>query len=434
MAEQTFEVERLPNGLSAVLVRKPHYLSTSARLTVNSGALHEPEGAHGSAHFLEHICSQGTEALPSEAEVYRYAEEHELSQDAATTRTFTTYKTDGYDLDPVIFAITQLAFRPTLTDESLERERRPIIEELRDHTSVPYFPTVIEHARATRGDLFARTIGGSIEDVERITPESLRGFHARNYRFGNAVLVVCSPEPVEKQRECVEAMTSVTEVDLDGEPANLELPEFNPFKLDASLQHVDLPPDAPTSVTIQYGIPEIKTMNERYQYGLTGMVLSKRVFRHLRGDLALCYEAGADVTSLSDLHFGRNRNWSHLTLSTALDGKDSITALEALYRVVHEPLPAAVFESTLSTMRHYEDRVLESNPAQMANCIRDMLAQYRRDRISLEEVKGFTGRVTLEELRETHQELVATKPLVLATSPDPKVLGRIGEWAASINP
>lgn len=434
MAEQAIRVEQLASGLNAAFVSWPYFRTTSARLTVFSGAMHETKDAYGAAHFLEHICFQGTEGLPSEVDIHNFVEKNGLYRNAFTGQTDTSYNADGYALDPVVSLVTQLAFKPSLTDEALNGERRPITEEIRGEISNPYFFANTEHFRASRGDLYARPICGSIEDVAKITPENLRGFHARNYRLGNAVLVVCSPETAEKQREYAESIIGTVGVAVDGEPVDLDIPEFNPLNLDVSLQLVDLPLDAQTAVSIQYGIPETTTLDEQYQLNLMGIILSNQVHRRLRSELALCYGANASVNVLSNLQFGRNQNWPHLKVSTSLGGEDSVTALDALRNTILQPLPASVFESTLLTMRRKADHLMQSNPAQVADTVRSILAGSKREEISLEEAKDFADGVTIEVLRKLHRDLMDTKPLILATSPDPGVLDRIGEWATTISP
>lgn len=430
MSVESIKVEQLESGLRAAFVNLPHFRTHSARLTVGAGSVHETPDAYGAAHFLEHVTFQGTEAMPDEADVHRYAEEKGLAQNAFTNRMFTTYVADGYELESVGFFVSQLALRPALTTEALEGERKPIVDELRGYASNPYFHIDLAHAKATRGELYARPIGGTIEDVQRMTPEALRSFHERHYRLGNAVLVLCSSEPVERQREFAETLMAGYNVQGEDQPAFVEFEDFNPDNLTVSLQRVDLPPTAQSSVSISYGVPETSSPREQLSYNLVSMILSKVAHNRLRRELALCYGANASIARLSDSNFGRDRNWSHFTATANLNGEDAVIGLETLHTdVLHRPLPENVFDSVLIALHRDVDHVMQSNPSQIADRVRDILTFSKRDEVALDEVEDFAKTISLDTLRKLHKELTDTQPLVLATSPDQAVLDSVGEWA-----
>lgn len=430
MSVESVKVEQLESGLRAAFVNLPHFRTHSARLTVGAGSLHETPDAYGAAHFLEHVTFQGTEDMPNEEDVHHYAEEKGLAKNAFTNQMFTTYIADGYELDSVGFFVSQLVLRPALTTEALEGERKPIVDELRGYASSPYFYTGLAHARATRGELYARPIGGTIEDVQRMTPEALRSYHERHYRLGNAVLVLCSPEPVEKQREFAEALMNGYTTTGEDQPAFVELGEFNPDNLTASLQRVDLPLTAQSAVSISYGVPETSSPREQLSYNLVSMILSKVAHNRLRRELALCYGANASITRLSDSNFGRDKNWSHFTATANLNGEDAVTGLENLRSdVLHRPLPENVFESVLISLHRDVDHVMQSNPSQTADRVRDILTFSKRDEVALDEVEDFAKTISIDTLRKLHKGLTDTKPLVLATSPDQAVLDSVGDWA-----
>lgn len=430
MSIESIKVELLDSGLRAAFVNLPHFRTHSARLTVGAGSVHETPDAYGAAHFLEHITFQGTEALPDEADVHRYSEEKGLSQNAFTNQMYTSYIADGYDLESVGFFVSQIALRPALKTEALERERNPIVDELRGYASSPYFYAGLSHARATRGELYSRPIGGSIEDVQKMTHEALMSFRQRHYRLGNAVLVLCSSESAERQREFAETLMEGYNDEGEDQPTFVEFDDFNPDNLTASLQRVDLPLTAQSSVGISYGMPETTSLREQLSYNLVSMILSKVSHNRLRRELALCYGANAGVNRLSDSNFGRDRNWSHFTVTANLNGEDAVTGLETLYTdVLHSQLPEQVYESTLISLHRDVDHVMQSNPSLIADRVRDILTFSNRDEIALDELEEFAKSTSLDYLRRLHKEITDSKPLVLATSPDQAVLDSVGDWA-----
>ncbi len=432
MSEHRIQVEEFDNGLRAAFVNMPHFRTTSARLTINSGSLHESPDTAGAAHFLEHINFQGTKDLPTDVHVHRYVENNGLSRNACTSKTDTSYTVDGYDLETVGHLVTQLALFPLLEREALEKERKPIADELRGRASNPAFYADVEHSRALRGDEYAKPVIGTAEDIEKMTHENLTAYYARNYRLGNAVLVMCSGEPVEKQREYMLSLLDTVADDSPTEPTAVKLSGFNPDNLHASLQSVDLPPEAQTSVVINYGLPEVRNLHERYVYSFLGVALSKAAHRRLRGELALCYHAQAGAYRLDNLHFGADDNWGHLRMSANCNGADSIPVLDAMLDdVLSQELPESAYETLMKGLHRSIDDDLESNPAGMANTIKSILAQTRQDEVDLEASKAFADKISLDEVRNIQRNIIDTAPLVTATSPDPAVLERIGEWATS---
>jgi zinc protease len=314
MSEKVIQVEELEGGLRAAFVNLPHFRTSSARLTINSGSLHEGDDTAGAAHFLEHITFQGTEGLPNDEVSRSYREENGLHINALTGPTETFYMSDGYDLRSVGYSVIQTALSPLLSKESLEKERKPIADEIRGYESNPYFHCNVSHNLAVGGERYARPITGSIEDVLKITHDQLKSYYDRNYRLGNAVLVICSSESIESQRDYAESLIAeVTHPETD-QPTAVDLPVFNPKTEIASLQLVNLPLSAQTSLSIAYELPETSTLEEQLNHTLISNVLSKLVHRRLRGDLALCYDAQAHTNRLSNQYFDANRNWSTLML------------------------------------------------------------------------------------------------------------------------
>jgi len=432
MKAPVIEVEQLDGGLRTAFVNMPHFRTSAARLTVNSGSLHEERDTAGAAHFLEHVTFQGTEGMPTEEDVHRYTEENGLMRNALTNQTITSYMANGYELETVGYFVTQAALKPRLEPKTLEKERKPIVDEIRGYASDPHYLPNIAHYRAIRGERFAQPISGSVEDVIKITPEHLAAYHARNYRLGNAVLVICSSEPVERQREYAQAVVADIQEAGEDKPTPLVLPDFNPEGITSSLQLLDLPETAQTAVSINYGLPENQSPEEQLTYNLIGIALTKLINRRLRSELAICYGASAYAARLANLNFGADQNWAHLGLYASLAGEDSIQALDEIKgSVMGRRLPTDTIEAVFRVLRRNTDHMIENPPAAMADSIQSILANSRREHIDLEEVKDLVDRLTVEGLRKIHKDIADTPPVIMATSPDPAVLERVGEWATA---
>lgn len=436
MPQETLKIERLQGGLRAVFVNRPYFRTHAARIILCAGASHETSDSYGAAHFLEHITFQGTKDMPTEKNIHEYVMQEGLARGATTRATSTEYMADGYSLDAVLKIVSQLAFAPRLLDEVLEKERAPIVEEVRGYASDPFFGPNTEHRRALRGDAFARSlaIGGTVEDVLAMTPEALRAFHKRHYFLGNAILVIAAPESAEQQRECTQNLFEDLNIGQGGEPNPIEHDPFNPGKLVASLQLADLPLTAQTSLNIDYDIPEAASKRGRLGYNLVAQALSRIAQNRLRHELALCYGAGVLSPTMVDAGFGRLRHWSHLSATTRINGDDAVLALKALYHdVLTQPIPGDILESILVSTRHDVDHILQSNPSQNANFVGGCVINSAEQDIDLRQDSLLADSFTLAELRDLHRNIIDTKPIVRATSPDPAVLRAIGDWAVTKN-
>lgn len=433
MSDMQVPVEELDCGLRVAFLNLPHFRTSSARLTFFSGSLHEGIETAGAAHFLEHVVHQGTAKLPTEQVIREYEEEKGLRCNASTSLTATTYMADGYDLESVGFYVTQMALFPTLSPEALEKERGPIIDEIRGKASNPFYLPNIAHSRALRGHRYARPVTGDISDVIAMTHNNLVDYYNTNYDLRNAILTICSSEPVEKQREYIQTLMETYSSKAAGKTTAVTLEEFNPDGVPASLQQVDLPIDSQTSLGIYYGLPERHTAKERYTQNLLGLILGKLMRRRLRSELAICYAADAQTGTITNLNYGTDQNWSQLCLSTSLNGPDTIQALNAMHDdVLLRELPSNVIERVLFYAQKINDDTLESKPSAVADSINGVfLSGPHEGTIDLEEVKDTMGHITVEDLRHLKRDMLETNSLVYATSPNYEVLERIGNWAIS---
>lgn len=303
MSEAVYPVQELQYGIRAAFINMPHFRTTSARLMIHAGSMHEEPNTEGAAHFLEHITFQGTEEFPTETELNDYKSENEIFGNAMTTRTQTTYMADGYDIESVARVLTQVAFHPLLEEQDLERERLPIIEEIRPRHHTPYYLPNTEHDKVRRGDNYARSVAGSIESVSALTHENLTAFYRRHYKLGNAVLVVCSNESPEFQHRRFESFLPDAPRKAQW-PRMLSTPSFNANGLRASLQQVQMPAGAPTDLSIEFAFPETETPEGGIALSIVAGAMDRLVHQKLRTELGIAYGAQAGANGYANLSFG----------------------------------------------------------------------------------------------------------------------------------
>lgn len=201
----------------------------------------------------------------------------------------------------------------------------------------------------------------------------------------------------------------------------------------ASLEKIDLPLTAQSTISVALDAPSASSIREQLGYNLVGAMLSKSAHNRLRGELALCYAATVRVNTITDQNYRRDKNWSFLVATASLNGQDAIAGLDALTNdVLQQPLDEKVLNTLLVGVRRDTDHALEGSPSMIADRVLSILTNSKRDEIEINELRDYAEDVSIDELRKLHRNIVDSKPLVLATSPDDAVLRAVGDWSSTV--
>ena len=186
----------LPNGLTVVVNPRPGFARKAAYLAVNYGSIHTGftlEGTHyatpeGVAHYLEHKMFD----MPGGRDVTA-----EFAALGASPNAFTSYDMTAYyfscteHFDRCLELLLELVYTPYFTEESVEKERGIIAQEILMYADNPD-SRVFEDMM---GLLYRRhparnPISGSVESIQDITAQTLELCHRAFYRPENMVLCV----------------------------------------------------------------------------------------------------------------------------------------------------------------------------------------------------------------------------------------------------
>lgn len=185
-----FRNHQFENGLEIIAECNPQAYSTAVGFFVNTGSRDETDELAGVSHFLEHMAFKGTPKR-SAADVNRELDEMGSHSNARTGEERTIYHASVLPefQDPVVELLSDI-MRPSLRTDDFETEKQVIIEEIRMYDDQPPFGghEKIMAAHFGRHSL-SRSILGTVESIEALTPEQMRGYFERRYCPANITLV-----------------------------------------------------------------------------------------------------------------------------------------------------------------------------------------------------------------------------------------------------
>jgi predicted Zn-dependent peptidase len=207
---ETIYEQNVSSGLKVVVIHKPGYIGSSALIATPFGGMHtklqDKDGKifnilPGSAHFLEHKLfeSEDGDIMTAFTEV------------GASVNAFTSYEETVYyfstsnDIEQPLNMLLDFVSDLKISDESVEKEKGIIIQELRMYAQMPDSRLVNETYRSLFVEHpFSNDIGGSEESVNAITKEHLEMCYRLNYHPKRMLMVVASGQPPQRIFDLVE--------------------------------------------------------------------------------------------------------------------------------------------------------------------------------------------------------------------------------------
>ena len=191
-----FISETLDNGLRVSILPDPANPVVATQLWYHVGSANEQPDNRGFAHLFEHMMFGETTTV-SKAEYEQYHHRHGGYENAFTSFDETIYVSEiapglhdrvlEFEADRMV----NLVFDPA----NLENEKKIVSEELRvSMENDPFSRVMIATLKETLGEHpYARTPGGTREDVAAATLDHGREFYRSYYRPQNAHLVIVGP-------------------------------------------------------------------------------------------------------------------------------------------------------------------------------------------------------------------------------------------------
>lgn len=184
---------KLANGLQ-VIVLENHKLPTFAmQMVIRSGGLADPAGQEGTAQYVATMLREGTSKRSSR----QIAETIDslgaslgatASLSSLTSNVTASGLTDQFDQILELFA--DVTLHPAFPKEELDKLKTRSLAQLRFQRSQPSFLAAEMFAKVMYGSHPGGRLALNAEQIQRLTPEILRAFHAAHYKPENAIFAI----------------------------------------------------------------------------------------------------------------------------------------------------------------------------------------------------------------------------------------------------
>lgn len=205
-ADPAIKIGKLDNGITYYIkANKKPEKRIELRLAINAGSVCETDGQQGLAHFVEHMCFNGTKNFPSNKMVDMLEEmgvKFGAELNAGTSFDETVYMlkvpTDKEEwINRGFQVLEDWAHQVSMTENEIDKERDVIIEEWRlglgaeDRMQTKYVPVILKDSRYAE-----RLPIGKVDVIKTFPYDTLRSFYKTWYRPDlMAVVVVGDIDP-----------------------------------------------------------------------------------------------------------------------------------------------------------------------------------------------------------------------------------------------
>lgn len=210
--DPAIRIGRLANGLTYYIKKnlKPEQ-RIELRLVINAGSVCETDGQQGLAHFMEHMCFNGTKNFPSNRMVDMLEEmgvKFGAELNASTSFDETVYllkvPSDREEwINRGFQVLEDWAHQVTLEEKEIDKERGVIVEEWRlglgaeDRMQSKYIPVLL------KGSKYAERLPiGKVDIIKSFAYDTLRSFYETWYRpdlMAVAIVGDIDPDVAEKK-------------------------------------------------------------------------------------------------------------------------------------------------------------------------------------------------------------------------------------------
>ncbi|WP_319204489.1 pitrilysin family protein [uncultured Ilyobacter sp.] len=185
------EILKLKNGIPVLIENIENLNSVALGIFVKTGAKNELPGEEGVSHLLEHMMFKGTTNRSSK-EISEMVDNEGGIINAYTSKEMTVYYIQllSHKLKVGTDILTDIFLNSTFTEESLEKEKNVVIEEIKMYEDIPEEKVHDENVRFAVSGSQSNIVLGSMESVKNITREKLVSYFEERYVPSKMVISV----------------------------------------------------------------------------------------------------------------------------------------------------------------------------------------------------------------------------------------------------
>ncbi|MGE3314431.1 MAG: M16 family metallopeptidase [Planctomycetaceae bacterium] len=293
MKDQDIQISTLDNGLVLVIEPMADVQSASFSLLVPSGSVHDPVGQNGSATVLCELLTRGAGEFDSKelssALDNLGVQRHESVGPAHITFTGATLATN---LPKALRIYGDILQRPHIPDEQFEAARLGVEQTLHALEDEPRQQIIIELRRRCFDLPWGLPSEGTLEDLDSITPDSVRAHYTRCFRPNGAIFGIAGNVDPKAIKKLVE--------EIFGGWKPIETPVVKTSASGPPRDHIEHD-STQTHIAIAY--PEAPYRDPAYYEAWAAVSvlsggMSSRLFTEVREKRGLCYSVHASLTSL----------------------------------------------------------------------------------------------------------------------------------------
>lgn len=187
-------IYKLENGQRVVVIPKKG--PTVVKTYVNVGSMNEPDKVRGISHFIEHNLFNGSEGLDA-GEFFATVNKMGANTNASTGFAATDYYIESNllrknDLEDEIRIHASMLETPKFAQNMIEKEKGPVTSEINmildDPSNIATNNTMklLYNIKSTSKDI----IGGTTDNINKLTREDVVDYYKRNYYPANMVTVI----------------------------------------------------------------------------------------------------------------------------------------------------------------------------------------------------------------------------------------------------
>lgn len=350
-----------------------------AHIVVNCGSSHEDEDSWGVAHFLEHLCFQGT---PTKNKHQVNREQSLIGSYNAYTNQFNTvyyFNSLNEDFEKGFGLLKESVFDSCFPEKEFEKEKNVIIEEWRMHDNYPsehFSDYVIDKCF---GSVEGHPIIGTEESIQGMNPEKLHRFRNKWYGRNNIFVVIVGNLDFEKVMEIVDkSLPQATEV--ESSPVCL-----NEFIADQPKYTFETDRFEQAAFGMVRNWPSPQTVyKDRFIASFFSSALSQYMFEYIRDDLGLCY----GVWSNRFRHFDNSNLIISMLTNNGYLEKAEAELSNLFTKIKSEGFPTEIFEIAKKRLTYNQVKTLDDAGGIANSVVYGVLGSVDKDWFLTEGKKG----------------------------------------------